>query len=859
MAACVAGTVIYYFFHSVFNALVIWRGYERLVPRIRVNFSGYIELLVERLHLYVPWAVPWGYLLFPVQFIVTAIASIHIDLSAVQVTCRGAQVAGYLFINFLVTNFIVLIIASDWQVYWTTAWQRLLGRNVFLLSNRHYLRYAGGTGVYHALSALVLGLLPEPKKWIQYALGFVSLQIFFADNGHSPSDTNCDATMPFPIDTALAYGATVAAGLMFFPTIFVIAQVLVPSFTFTRPYHPLAGQMERLYDRSVVNRCKAEGRIAWLFHQEEFCSYKDVLELVRRDVVDGFPLWCDTRDTAFAIPLLSAGLAQLLWPCHLLWSPHGRGIWWRVLKNYVYLGMVSLGIWTDASVEDFRVFARYDDFKRSLAFMSKQQTLPSSSSSESQRMRYMANPLASSTLFAAYGIPFLDDASEDPQELLQYVASNIASRVVLLQLVPYLTAVSVVMADIATCPMFLFSSKLRSRLPPYILWTPFAEARRLLRQSMQWRTVDAQRRRRSTGIVDLEAGSRSAAGGATATTHTVEKDPPVWMVWFLGQKLFVTQSLLVRFVVSLTVNFLSLALVFLPTILLDFALLVMVAVMVLMGISVGLYAILLLHRFMFPNAFDADVLQTDPSISSTAVPAAPAVDPPVVPPPVDGPEGVAPVGGRSSEITHPTAANDPSNDAASTSTTSDRSVNTAADVATAGAVVRRSAEGASSNPSSSLDRSRPASSTTEVTVITMVTMITVVTPTEAVLGDSSDSRPQTNSDRSHELSTTYIVGIQSKCQYSGRFHEFFEEDEYSFEFNGIAGGTDADGTNDDGVDDFNGFAGVINSSDFNGFNNNNSREESTLTGTAHIAVVNGAVHAVDCLGIHALIRCFGLC
>eukprot|EP01033_Poteriospumella_lacustris_P019035 gene19035-13736_t len=334
------------------------------------------------------------------------------------------------------------------------------------------------------------------------------------------------------------------------------------------------------YMLSVVNRCKAEGRIAWLFHQEEFCSYKDVLELVRRDVVDGFPLWCDTRDTAFAIPLLSAGLAQLLWPCHLLWSPHGRGIWWRVLKNYVYLGMVSLGIWTDASVEDFRVFARYDDFKRSLAFMSKQQTLPSSSSSESQRMRYMANPLASSMarasggdtsptpaatataasagaaasspvvtssssssplaeLFAAYGIPFLDDASEDPQELLQYVASNIASRVVLLQLVPYLTAVSVVMADIATCPMFLFSSKLRSRLPPYILWTPFAEARRLLRQSMQWRTVDAQRRRRrSTGVVDLEAGSRSAAGAATATTHTVEKDPPVWMVWFLGQKLF---------------------------------------------------------------------------------------------------------------------------------------------------------------------------------------------------------------------------------------------------------------------------------------------------------------------------------
>eukprot|EP01033_Poteriospumella_lacustris_P013172 gene13171-9436_t len=66
-----------------------------------------------------------------------------------------------------------------------------------------------------------------------------------------------------------------------------------------------------------------------------------------------------------------------------------------------------------------------------------------------------------------------------PQELLQYVASNIASRVVLLQLVPYLTSVSVVMADIATCPMFLFSSKLRSLLPSYNLWTPFAEARLL--------------------------------------------------------------------------------------------------------------------------------------------------------------------------------------------------------------------------------------------------------------------------------------------------------------------------------------------------------------------------------------------
>jgi hypothetical protein len=912
MAGVIVATVLYYFFRSMFNALLIWRGYKNLIPSINFSFLHFIGVMIETLQFRIPFNVPWRYLLYPFVFVITKISEINIDLSAVQVTCLGAQSSGYLFINLVVTGFIVLIIASDWQIYWTTAWQRLLSRTVFLLSNRFYVGYARGSAFYHAATALALWTLPEPKKWIQYALGFVSLQLFFSDHGRSPSDKNCDATSIIPVDSLLAYATTVLAACMVSPVLYVIAQVVVPSFRITQKYdssantlmgrnmrfmsqksvaqiltdgdddidmrpvsptstksnvrgekpsptenenddeapgvsstsektpspntpksssrrshvkskrfahQPLSqarqeqlisvlsdkrrlsaagrpltfsqsnpslsnsqhlssrsggdldtnspeielptvpssptanavtersvfsfsgkyfggsnmdaeksqvsgmdnsdkksdeeetkirrmfiterkwlsyffsvftsilaldwfvmrwlsryvvnwfwmhrkfhvdavrsaidssdlvmdnsqreellsileeassvkipslpvlllpmvhreskssekscksfltrsynficnsSEQEQIYARQVIKDCKAEERVEWLFYQEEFLSYNDLMELTRRDMIDGFPLWCDTRDTSFALPLLWAGLLQWFWPAHLLFSPHGRHVWLRVLRNYCQLALVSLGIWTDSAVEDFRLYTRYDDFKRSLSHMSTHKY-------EDTSCDFVQDSKKIPDLFGRY----MDDTDDDDkQQFLYYLASNISSRVVLLQLVPMLTLWSVVTADIAACPICVWSPELLKRLPPLIVRRPFVQAQEILERSMQ-NNSPQQGRRNADATTNTDDSTPSNTASAAAP-RIRRRRPPTWMVWVLGQKIFFTESRLVQFAVSMVCNFMAFALLFLPRHFFEIGLIILLIVMLILGMSVGLYAIMLLHRFLFPNDY----------------------------------------------------------------------------------------------------------------------------------------------------------------------------------------------------------------------------------------------------------------
>jgi hypothetical protein len=58
---------------------------------------------------------------------------------------------------------------------------------------------------------------------------------------------------------------------------------------------------------------------------------------------------------------------------------------------------------------------------------------------------------------------------EEKRQFMYYLSGLVGTRVVLLQLIPIVTAVSVFAVDFASSPIFVFSEELASKLPPLLV------------------------------------------------------------------------------------------------------------------------------------------------------------------------------------------------------------------------------------------------------------------------------------------------------------------------------------------------------------------------------------------------------
>lgn len=193
----------------------------------------------------------------------------------------------------------------------------------------------------------------------------------------------------------------------------------------------------------------------------------------------------------------------------------------------------------------------------------------------------------------------------------QYVAAMVSVRIVLLQLVPALTAPSILFVELSSSPIFVIAKKMRVKLTPIILKYPFQKAEELWKHDYD----------------------------------EINAVVPRWKVWFLGVYMFLRESRAIRMLLSVLENFVTLCLVFVPhqtnpsstdgvhsrihqlitsvIILLTFELFIQ-------GISYSCYLILLLHRYLFPlrKRKTADVAVASPAdtTDNDDLPAGPTKD-----------------------------------------------------------------------------------------------------------------------------------------------------------------------------------------------------------------------------------------
>lgn len=231
----VIGVLLYAATHILFNSLVLWRGY-RIVLRLPLSFFGQIELLGEMVNKALGINF-FQILLYPFAVIANFFGSIDINLSAVQVTCAGSQAPILLLVNLVIVGFVVIIIKSDLQIYWSIALSDVLSKTQTLISSRYFFSRNKGLTLWYASCATILMLIPDPKKCIQYLLGFVSAATFFAAAGHSTVTHNCDTAIAIPIDSILAILTTIFAVVVLAPVVYLMAQVIVPSFKREKMVH----------------------------------------------------------------------------------------------------------------------------------------------------------------------------------------------------------------------------------------------------------------------------------------------------------------------------------------------------------------------------------------------------------------------------------------------------------------------------------------------------------------------------------------------------------------------------------------------------------------------------------------------
>jgi hypothetical protein len=211
---------------ALFKAMVLWRAYY-----IKNNFlksmNAFINLIDNR---FVFNVNVFETLSFPFIAIVGLFRSIKINLAAVKVSCVGAQAPLYLLADLIVLYIVVVIIEADYQVLWSTMIIPAMGKIRSIVFSRHYFGQNKFTTLLFFLLTFGVSFLPQPSEMIQYALGWVSVLVFVKHNGAAESSPNCDGAIAnLPLDTIYAVLTTICAYLLFFPAIYLVSEVLVPS------------------------------------------------------------------------------------------------------------------------------------------------------------------------------------------------------------------------------------------------------------------------------------------------------------------------------------------------------------------------------------------------------------------------------------------------------------------------------------------------------------------------------------------------------------------------------------------------------------------------------------------------------
>ena len=112
-------------------------------------------------------------------------------------------------------------------------------------------------------------------------------------------------------------------------------------------------------------------------------------------------------------------------------------------------------------------------------------------------------------------------------EFMDFLSAQVIVRVILIQLIPFLTIWSILAVEIASCPIFIFSKDLQELLPPLFIPNPIQLARERL-----------------------------------TIINEVLIEPPIWKIYFLASYIVFSESRLIQFLITVISTLTSIILIF---------------------------------------------------------------------------------------------------------------------------------------------------------------------------------------------------------------------------------------------------------------------------------------------------------
>jgi hypothetical protein len=210
--AVTAMLVFQYSVQIIFNAMILWRAYKRLVS---INFTvDFLDPFLNtigdmfdvRLAVYVAS--------YPIVYVIDHIYIFNINLNAVKVVCVGAQSPLFLLMDMIIVAVVIVIIESDVHVFWTMMVAPSLSKIRSMLFSRQYFVSHFLSTIFYLAILLMVSQVPDPSKLVQYCMGLVVIQRFFSDGsgygGWVSASANCDNAVKIsngfaiPFDTILA-------------------------------------------------------------------------------------------------------------------------------------------------------------------------------------------------------------------------------------------------------------------------------------------------------------------------------------------------------------------------------------------------------------------------------------------------------------------------------------------------------------------------------------------------------------------------------------------------------------------------------------------------------------------------------
>jgi hypothetical protein len=261
-------------FTIIFKGLIVLAGF-----RIKLSFVDKIGGLLKEFARIVRLDFVYDIVLAPIGAFLVALLDIDLDFSAVNVTCAGATAPLKLFINVLIMGVVIILVASEYQLFSKISQPGLTNKFIFTVATPSYRRKSryhqranqgndftkAGVSLNYVWTLIVtLGSLIGERSDIlhsllQFMVALVKVPDFVEDGGYLHKfNESCNVVRHFEDwDKYLALGASVLAWLILFPALYEIANILIPG---AIPGMPVVED-----ERAIGNTFKTRGPLLYIY------------------------------------------------------------------------------------------------------------------------------------------------------------------------------------------------------------------------------------------------------------------------------------------------------------------------------------------------------------------------------------------------------------------------------------------------------------------------------------------------------------------------------------------------------------------------------------------------------------------